>query len=681
MIKNKSIALITGTEATRLELSKQLESLLFDYVDIVSYASDMGIKQTISNDLVVISSKLIIDEVMPHIDPKCPIILARRALNISNIDRLFSIPETTTALLVNDTPETSMEVTRLIKELGMSHINLIPYYPGCRITAKPSLAITPGETMYVPDFIEEIIDIGPRIIDLTTIVEILEKLSILDEKAHFVSAKYMETIIKLGRQLYKSIGESTKINDYLVRVLNQVNDGIMAFNNDGKISVFNQKCEEIFKLRHTYALGKNISHIIKDKDMLHFLHNKELKDDQLFKINSEDIVINKFTVDKLDSIVCTLKNTKEMAEMENRLRKNLIKKGHIGKYRFTDIIGSSKVMLAAINTARKISKADLSILIHGESGTGKELFASAIHNESERNSGPFLAVNFSALSEDLVESELFGYEEGAFTGAKKGGKTGLFEQANNGTIFLDEIGDTSMKIQARLLRVLQEKEIMRVGGTEIIPINVRVIAATNKNLLKMCEEGRFRSDLYYRLKRLYLNTPPLRDRKDDIEDLVYHFAAKNHKKSMKISNEAMDTLKAYDWPGNVRELESTIEYMIAVCDEEIITSEHLPQDFTINRKDREHSYDDCLLQKLSCKGIVDEFIFILRTVHNHNMQGKSIGRKAISELSSEEFVYLSEEQIRTRTNTLSELGLLVKSKGRSGMHITIKGINLIKNIR
>ncbi len=677
MRKNKSIALITGTEATRLELIEQLQPLISDYVEIISYASDIGIKEPIKADLVVISSKLIIDEVMPYIDSKCPIIMARRSLNISSIDRLFSIPEATTALLVNDTYETAFEVIGLIKELGMSHIKLIPYYPGCKATSKPTIAITPGEPTYVPDFVEEIVDIGPRIIDLTTIVEILEKLNLLDEKAHFVSAKYMETIIKLGRQLYKSINESNKINDYLVRVLNQVNDGIIAFNKEGKITVFNQKSEDIFKLRHTYVLGKNISHIIKDKDILDFLHNRELKDEQLFKINNEEIVINKFSVDKLDSIVCTLKNTKEMADAENRIRRSLIKKGHVGKYRLSDIIGNSTVMRNAIITAQKVSKVDLSILIHGESGTGKELFASAIHNESERNSGPFLAVNFSALSDDLVESELFGYEEGAFTGAKKGGKIGLFEQANNGTIFLDEIGDTSLKLQARLLRVLQEKEIMRVGGTEIIPINVRIVAATNKDLLKMCQEGKFRSDLYYRLKRLYINTPALRNRKDDIEDLVDHFMEKNHKRDLKLSTEVMKAFWAHSWPGNVRELESTIEYMLAVCDNDTITLEHLPQDFyTPNASES----DECISIKetLDSKGYLDEFIFILRTIYDFNSSGRSIGRKAVSELSATEFYYMSEEQIRNRADLLTELGLLIKARGRGGMHLTLKGKSFVE---
>jgi transcriptional regulator with PAS, ATPase and Fis domain len=492
----------------------------------------------------------------------------------------------------------------------------------------------------------------------------------LDEKAHFVSAKYMETIVGLGKQLYKSINESNKINEFLVKVLNQVDDGIIAFNKEGKITVFNQKSEDIFKLSHSYALGKNISHIVKDKALLAFLLSSEGNIDQLFNINDSEIAISKFKVKKLDSVVCTLKSTRDIAEIEYKMRRILLKKGHIGKYSFTDIIGKSQTIQNTIKTARKIAKTDLSILIHGESGTGKELFASSIHNESLRDNGTFLAVNFSSLSEDLVESELFGYEEGAFTGAKKGGKIGLFEQADNGTIFLDEIGDTSLKIQARLLRVLQEKEIMRVGGTDIIKVNVRIIAATNKDLLKMCQENKFREDLFYRLKRLYLKTPPLRTRPEDIEELVKHFLIKNHRPDLELSKDVIAILLTHNWPGNVRELESTIEYMVAVCEGPIITPEYLPQDFFYSIP---AASPNNITEKLCSKGVLEEFLFIMKTIHDHNIKGKSIGRKAISDMSKDFDYMMSEEQVRKRTDILMNLDLLIKNKGRTGMLLSMRG--------
>lgn len=673
--KIKKIALVAGSESTKAGLVKQLEPLLKGYAEIESYATDTGLTGKITADLIVMSSKYTYEEAIPYIDGSCPSIIARRALNMSNIDKLFSLPKGMEVLIVNDLPETTLEAVDLFMSLGIDHLKMIPYYPGSKLKQRPSVAITPGESSIVPDFVEEIIDIGPRIIDLTTIVEILEKLGALDEKAHYVSAKYLETIIRLGRQLYDSIGESNRTNEYLLRVLNQVNDGIIAFDHSGRIKVFNQKSEELFRIHHAYAIGKSIYSIVKDKNITDFLLSHKDMNDKLFKLNDEEIIISKFAVEKLDSIVCTLKNSRELAEMEYKLRRTLIYKGHIGKYHFEDIIGESGALKSVIATAKKISKTDLSILIHGESGTGKELFSSAIHNESDRASGPFLAVNFSALSEDLAESELFGYEEGAFTGAKKGGRIGLFEQANNGTIFLDEIGDTSLKIQARLLRVLQEKEIMRVGGTRIIPINVRVISATNKDLLQMCREGRFREDLYYRLKKLYLNIPSLKERKEDVATLVRHFLIKNNRADLSVSEEAIEFMRSYDWPGNVRELENTIEYMVAVCEGDTITCEHLPQDLlSMDRKETGGLQE----MKSAGKREQDEFLFLLEKIREYNENGVSIGRKTLSALSGDFKYPLSEEQVRCRANALTSMGLLVKTRGRSGMQLSEKGAEFLK---
>ncbi len=202
---------------------------------------------------------------------------------------------------------------------------------------------------------------------------------------------------------------------------------------------------------------------------------------------------------------------------------------------------------------KKISKSDYTVLITGESGTGKELMAQSIHNESLRSKQPFIAINCAAMPENLLESELFGYEEGAFTGALKGGKKGLFEQAHNGTIFLDEIGDMPIYLQTKLLRVLQENQVMRVGGESVIDIDVRVVAATNKNLLEMIRQEKFRADLYYRINVLPINIPSLRERKEDISMMLNYFM----KKKRHISDEAKEILNKYSWPGNIRELKNT----------------------------------------------------------------------------------------------------------------------------
>ncbi|MEW5321999.1 sigma-54-dependent Fis family transcriptional regulator [Geobacillus thermoleovorans] len=252
------------------------------------------------------------------------------------------------------------------------------------------------------------------------------------------------------------------------------------------------------------------------------------------------------------------------------------------KYSFADIVGESEEMKVAIEQAKLAAKTPATILLRGESGTGKELFAHAIHNASDRKYNKFIRVNCAAIPETLLESELFGYEEGAFSGARRGGKRGLFEEANNGSIFLDEIGELSASTQAKLLRVLQEREIVRVGGTKPIPINVRVIAATNVNLEKAIAEGAFREDLYYRLNRMPIYIPPLRARKEDIPALCRHLIQKlnqDYGRNVEgVTDEAMARLLAYDWPGNVRELENVLgRAMIFMKFHEVmIDAAHLP---------------------------------------------------------------------------------------------------------
>ncbi|WP_431809653.1 sigma-54 interaction domain-containing protein [Brevibacillus agri] len=264
-------------------------------------------------------------------------------------------------------------------------------------------------------------------------------------------------------------------------------------------------------------------------------------------------------------------------QMETEQEKN---RKYVTRYTFADIRGNSEAIIALKDSARKIAKSDSTVLIRGESGTGKEVLAQSIHQASSRSDGPFVAINCAAIPEALLESELFGYEEGAFTGAKKGGKAGRFELALNGTLFLDEIGDMPPFLQAKLLRVLQERRIERVGGSESIPVDVRLIAATHKDLDAMIVSGQFREDLYYRLHVIPLYVPPLRERKEDLYDLIHYylklFADKLGKEPKLFSAQALKCLIDYHWPGNIRELENTLEYIVNLEIGDLVTISSLP---------------------------------------------------------------------------------------------------------
>jgi PAS domain S-box-containing protein len=278
----------------------------------------------------------------------------------------------------------------------------------------------------------------------------------------------------------------------------------------------------------------------------------------------------------------------KLLETELHLYKNQLKEMYGAKYSWDTIIGNSEKMSNAKFVGKRASSSISNVLILGESGTGKELFAHAIHNDSPRSFSPFVKINSAAIPSELLESELFGYDEGAFTGAKKGGKIGKFELANGGSIFLDEIGDMPLKMQAKLLRVLQEKEFERVGGNNVVKVDVRVIAATNKDLKKLINEGKFREDLYYRLNVMTIEIPPLKERYGDIEELVNLFLKKLSNQLGRyvtsISHKAMECLEGHSWPGNVRELENVLERAINLTDSDTILPVHLPVYLTQNTK-------------------------------------------------------------------------------------------------
>lgn len=364
--------------------------------------------------------------------------------------------------------------------------------------------------------------------------------------------------------------------DRIRTIIDSVRDAIVAFDEAGNIQVFNQAAESLFGLSASEVQGRHVS-TVKSRDLRSVFDSSASLEHRIINVNGSQVLAKWVPVNSgglSSGFVVTLQEVKEIQRTEQRIRNELHAKGHVARATFSDILGETAAVRSAIKMAQKYAALDSTVLIIGETGVGKELFAQAIHNASRRLKGPFVAVNCAALPEDLLESELFGYVEGAFTGARKNGKPGLFELAHMGTIFLDEIGHISPKLQLRLLRVLQEREVMRLGDDRIIPVDVRVIAATNVDLTREVLEGRMRADLFYRLNVLTLRLPPLRDRQGDIALLADHFLAacaiKGGHEPFKLSQGALMTLLAYPFPGNIRELQNILERATALCEGTVI---------------------------------------------------------------------------------------------------------------
>ncbi len=385
--------------------------------------------------------------------------------------------------------------------------------------------------------------------------------------------------ITLGRKIEKENAEKFKV------LIDHSLEGIISINRDKTIQVFNSAAERLLQCSATKFIGQQIETILDLPNINNCLATGQQSLGQILRrgqnwisINIVPIIVDQATI----GAFITFQDINRIQEAEAKIRHEVLDRKFIAKYNLPDILGRSPQITEAKRIAREIAKVDVTTLITGETGTGKELFAQSIHNNSSRNKGPFVAINCAALPPNLLESELFGYVEGAFTGALKKGKQGLFEMAHRGTLFLDEISEMDNYGQSRLLRVLQERQVMRLGDDKYSPVDVRIIAATNKNLVELIAAGNFRQDLYYRLKVLVLNLPLLRKRCGDVEYLTRHFLIlykERYNKQLELTTSAYNYLASYPWPGNVRELTHFIERLIVTASEPLVSEEILKRYF------------------------------------------------------------------------------------------------------
>jgi len=386
------------------------------------------------------------------------------------------------------------------------------------------------------------------------------------------STKSIRSSFQQAFDLAWSIQREAARAERLKAVLDFAFEGIVATDEKGELVVFNPGAERILGISALEAMGKPAEKVIPNSRLREVLKRGEPELSRVQEVKGVRILTNRIPIinrGQVLGVVATFQEVETIQRAEHKIRQTLLTKGFVAKTHLEDLVAVAPASRELVARARDYAQSEATVLITGETGTGKELLAQGIHNASARHKEAFVAVNCAALPEPLLESELFGYEEGAFTGARKGGKPGLFELAHQGTLFLDEIGEMSPKIQARLLRVLQEKEVLRLGGDRVIPVDVRIIAATNRDLAEETRAGRFREDLYYRINILPLWIPPLRQRKEDILPLFLHQLRSRRSRLVELledNQRVQGILESYIWPGNVRELESVAERLVAIWD-------------------------------------------------------------------------------------------------------------------
>lgn len=569
---------------------------------------------------------------------------------------LNGYPKGTRALLVNVSKLMAEETIAQLYQAGCGHISFVPWYPGCRGPELP-LAVTPGERGLVPAFVTKCVDLGPRQIDIETIVELAVKLRYeyvlrtrhffdFFEKQHSGSAG-ISILVQENLLLKQRLSSLIQMSDELPGT------GLLGVDGQGEIFDCGFQAAELLGTSRARLLGMPAEA---------FLPGEALERCRTLGLpvscrcaageTAARVVPITQGMEYLGAYVTlTASGTEEKPGPAPAGGG----KGHAAKYRFSDICGVSPSITRTVELARKMARTDASVLITGESGTGKELFAHAIHSSSARAAMPFVAVNCAALPDSLLESELFGYEEGAFTGARKGGKAGLFELANTGTIFLDEIEGTPPSTQLKLLRVIQEREIMRVGGDRVIPIDVRVISASNQDLTSLMEAGRFRSDLFYRIGTLPLTLPPLRERREDILLMLEEFKSAL-RLSFVLTEETKALLLQYHWPGNIRELRNCVEYL-GCQDLPVIEPENLPA--ALRR--RELSADQG-----SARSLRRELLRLLAL--------EPRGRKQLRQALERAGFSASEGRLRRELEELKALGWVDSGVGRAGSRLTEEGL-------
>ena len=686
----KTVAVVTLSTTVVQFYAEQLQALFGELIQVVPYSFEDGSAYRIEPaDLIIVSSSAAenYQAARQWLPPGSLSILSNITITRSALEQLMDLPRGTKALLVNLSLKMAMEVISDLHHLGVNHIEFVPFYPFAEPAPNVDLAITPDEVRYVPPHVKKIINLGQRTFDGSTITEIALKLGYeyLLETEPF--RRYFKMLPGDNYSIKHLFATKSQLESRFDLLLSVLDIGIIGMDHQSHIFAYNQEAQKILGTPPDCVIGMEASEALPFLVLGGGTGARPEQRSWLVHYGGKNIDVSIFPVirrGEYQGAFILLQDFTVEENKQHKMRAQLLSRGHQARYTFENILGDSPAIQKTIALAKKMAATDLPILITGESGTGKELFSHAIHNHSKRRNGPFLAVNCASIPDTLLESELFGYEEGAFTGAKKGGKLGLFEFAHHGTLLLDEIEGMSPNLQVKLLRVLQEKEVMRVGGNKIIHVDVRLIAASNRDLDEMVAENTFRKDLFYRLNTLPLHVPPLRERGADIL-LLIEKTRRAQGASFELSPEAARALLEYPFPGNVRELINYVEYLSCIGGTHIDVDD-LPA--AIQRYRETHAAPPSVRPSSAAAALIQlagaalpQYRLLLDALAQDAPSAAGMGRRSLYHIALNAGQPLSDYEIRTLLHNLQSLNLITISRGRSATKITEAGRAVLAELK
>ena len=669
-------------------LTNFCEEYFGDYLDVIKCQADsvFGLKITPDAFLVTSFTEMIVKELFP--DAK--VFFAERSVTGQNLELLIKVPKGNEVLIVNSPKYSAIDSVNKLNKLDVRDLKLVPYWPSSGIeTSDFKYVAYFGVEAYLPPGDYTTINLGTRVLALSVIFEIITYYGLPYDLADYYNKETIDRLISRAISIDEMLKETKDANINLELACNLNNNIVFSIDEKDEIGIANKAFLDFFGLNRRNVIGKNFHTIFKSfSELEKILENKTEVSEQIIENEKQKYIVttSKYGSNTASNMLVSMISVPVFRDSENRVRRIIRGNDFTAKYTFDSILGDSQQIKTTKQFANYFAKSDATILIRGESGSGKELFAQSIHNASSRRREAFVGINFAALPESLAESELFGYDEGAFTGAAKGGKPGLFEMAHGGTIFLDEIGDASVAVQTKLLRVLEEHEVFRVGGKKMIPIDIRVICATNRDLKKMVEEGTFREDLYYRIGILKVEIPPLRNRKEDILLLLSSLISEQNFKYF-IDEDIEKMILDAPWPGNARELRALAEYITVlgkikeIEDADIrLLKNFLKQQLEGNGKYDYKAQTVDVVKKDGEKDVGDDMIAVLLAIYRARSSNKTVGRNSLSKDYSLIKIGLTEAKIKSRLSKLHEEGYLYFGKTKQGTILTERGEELIKKL-